>query len=76
MLNAPLWEAKSWNLSKQTLCKLSAFHHSAMRWSLSINMERVKNDRIKNITIRKTFCNLPPVNYYIKRRVWNDIRKQ
>jgi len=70
-LNALLWGAESWNLSKKNLCKLNAFHHSAMRCILGINMERVKNERIKNVTIRKTFCNLPPVDYYINRRVWN-----
>jgi hypothetical protein len=61
--------------SQKKLCKLNAFHHSAMRCILGINMERVKNERIKNVTIRKTFCNLPPVDYYINRRVWNYIGK-
>lgn len=42
-----------------------------MRWTLGINMERLKSKRIKNVNIRRTFCNLPTVNYYIKRRVWN-----
>ncbi len=74
-LNALLWGAESWNLSKTNLNKLNAFHHTAMRWILGINMERVKNERIKNVNIRRTFCNLPTVDYYIKRRVWNYIRK-
>lgn len=25
----------------------------------------------KNISIKRTFCNLPTINFYIKRRVWN-----
>jgi hypothetical protein len=74
-LNALLWGAESWNLSKTNLNKLNAFHHTAMRWILGINMERVKNERIKNVNVRRTFCNLPTVDYYIKRRVWNYIRK-
>jgi hypothetical protein len=74
-INALLWGAKSWNLSKKNLNKLNIFHHSAMRWILGINMERVKNERIKNISTRKAFCNLPSIEYYIKRRVWNYIGK-
>jgi hypothetical protein len=38
-------------------------------------MERVKNERIKNINIGRTFSNLPTVDYYIKRSVWNYIGK-
>jgi hypothetical protein len=74
-LNALLWGAELWSLSKQNLKKLNVFHHSAIRWILGINMEKVKNERIKNTSIRKAFCNLPPVKYYIKRRVWNFIGK-
>jgi hypothetical protein len=70
-----LWGAESWNLSKTNINKLNAFHHSAMRWFLGMNMERVKNERIKNVNIRRTFYNLPTVNYYSKRIVWNYIRK-
>jgi hypothetical protein len=45
-INALLWGAKSWNLSKKNLNKLNIFHHLAMGWILGINMERVKNERI------------------------------
>jgi hypothetical protein len=72
---ASIWGAESWNLSKQNLNKLNVFHHSAIRWILGINMEKVKNERIKNTSIRKAFCNILPVEYYIKRRVWNFIGK-
>jgi hypothetical protein len=74
-INALLWGAESWNLSKQNLNKLNAFHHSAIRWILGISMERVKNERIKNANIRRIFCNLPTIDYYIKRRDWNYIGK-
>jgi hypothetical protein len=63
LINALLRGAESWNLSKQNLNKLNAFHHSAMRWILGINMERVKNERIKNTSIRRAFCNLPTIDY-------------
>jgi hypothetical protein len=42
-LNALIWGAESWNLLKQNLKKLNIFHHSAIRWILGINMEKVIN---------------------------------
>jgi hypothetical protein len=74
-LNVLLWGAESWNLSKHNLNKLNVIHHLAIRWILGISMKKVKNERIKNTSIRKKFCNLPPVDYYIKRTVWNFIGK-
>jgi hypothetical protein len=62
-----LWGAESWNLSKHNLNKLKVFHHLAIRWMLGINMEKVKNERIKNTSIRKAFFNLLPADYYINR---------
>jgi hypothetical protein len=32
-------------------------------------------ERTKNVNIRRTFCNLPTIDYYFKRRVWNYIGK-
>jgi hypothetical protein len=74
-INSLTWGAKSWNLSKQNLKKLlllHTFHHSVMRWKLGRNMERVRN---KKISIRKAFCNLPTIYYYVKGRVKPHIGK-
>jgi hypothetical protein len=43
-LNALLWGAESWNLSMHNLNKLNVFHHSAIKWILGINLEKVKNE--------------------------------
>ncbi len=74
-INTLLWKAESWNLAKHNLKKLSAFHHIAMRWILGIIMKRGKDEQIKNAKIRKNFCNLPDITYYITKRVWTYIGK-
>jgi hypothetical protein len=74
-INALLWGAESWSLTKHNFKKLSAFHHTAMRWILGISMKRVKDEHIKNAKIRKTFCNLPDNTYYITKRLWTYLGK-
>jgi hypothetical protein len=41
-LQALLWGAESWSLSKTNLNALNVFHHSAIRWILGIKMSQVK----------------------------------
>jgi hypothetical protein len=74
-LNALLWGCQSWNLSKRNIDQLNVFHHSAIRWILGIKMTQVKEERIKNATIRKQFNNIQEVSFYIKRCTWTYIGK-
>ena len=74
-LNALLWGCESWNLSKKNIDQLNIFHHSAIRWILGIRVTQVKEERIKNTTIRKQFGNIQEVSFYIKRRTWTYIGK-
>jgi hypothetical protein len=46
-LNALLWGCESWNLSKDNLRKLSAFHHGAIRRILGIKWNQVREKHIK-----------------------------
>jgi hypothetical protein len=39
-------------------------------------MTQVKDERIKNATVRTKVDNLQEVSYYIKRRTWNYIGKR
>ena len=56
-LNVLLWGCESWNLSKKNINQLNVFH-SAIRWILGIKMSQVKEEKIKNTTIRKQFNNI------------------
>lgn len=51
----------------RTYLKLSAFHHIAMRWILGISMTSVRDEQIKNSKVRRAFCNLLNITYYITR---------
>ena len=74
-LQALLWGAESWSLSKQNLRTLNVFHHSAIRWILDIKMNQVKDQKIRNIDIRKKFGKLQDIDYYVKKRAWTYIGK-
>jgi hypothetical protein len=41
-LNALLWGCESWNLTKSNLCKLTVFHHGAIRRILGIKWSQVR----------------------------------
>jgi len=69
-LQALLWGAESWSLSKTNLNALNVFHHSAIRWILGIKMSEVRGKKIKNIEIRKKFGSLQDIDYYVKKRAW------
>ena len=60
---------------KKNIDHLNVFHHSAIRWILGIRMTQVKEERIKNMTIRKQFGNIQEVSVYIRRRTWSYIGK-
>jgi hypothetical protein len=75
-LNALLWGCESWNLSKKNIDQLNVFHHSAIRWILVIKMSQVKEERIRNATVRKQFGNIQEISFYIKRRTWTYIGKK
>jgi hypothetical protein len=74
-LQALLWGAESWSLSKTNLNALNVFHHSAIRWILGIKMSEVREKKIKNIDIRKKFGSLQDIDYYVKKRAWTYIGK-
>ena len=67
-LQALLWGAESWSLSKTNLNALNVFHHSAIRWILGIKMNEVREKRMQKIEIRKTFGSLQDIDYYVKKR--------
>ena len=74
-LQALLWGAESWSLSKTNLNALNVFHHSAIRWILGIKMSEVREKKIKNIDIRKKIGSLQDIDYYVKKRAWTYIGK-
>ena len=67
-LNALLWGCESWNLTKQNLNKLTAFHHSAIRRILGIGWDQVREKHIKNREVRGLLCNIPNIDAYIAKR--------
>ena len=52
-LQALLWGAESWSLSKRILNTCNISHDSARQWTLGIKMNEVREKRIKIIVIRK-----------------------
>ena len=67
-LIALLWDCELWNLTKQNLYKITAFHHSAIRRILGIRWHQVKEKRIKNKEVRGLLCNIPNIDTYIAKR--------
>ena len=74
-LNALLWGCESWNLSKNNLRKLTAFHHGAIRRILGINWNQVREKHIKNREVRGLLCNIPNVDAFIHRRTATYVGK-
>ena len=48
--------------------RLEAFHHKSIRKILGINMHQVKEERIKNETIREKFLGIRPIADFIAER--------
>mmetsp|Transcript_22629 Transcript_22629/g.32396 ORF Transcript_22629/g.32396 Transcript_22629/m.32396 type:complete len:650 (+) Transcript_22629:1533-3482(+) len=67
-LNALLWGCESWNLTKNNLRKLTAFHHGAIRRILGIKWSQVREQHIKNNEVRVLLCNIPNIDAFIYRR--------
>ena len=67
-LNLALWGHECWARKAQDIKKLEAFHHKSMRRILHINMQRVKDERIKNSEIRKQFNNIDTIEDTIIKR--------
>jgi len=58
-LNALLWGCESWNLTKNNLRKLTAFHHGAIRRILGIKWNQVREPHIKNKEVRESTMQYP-----------------
>ena len=63
-----LWGCETWALRKDLERKLSSFQHRAIRRILGISMLEVKEDRIRNETVREKFFNMPHVRDMIAAR--------
>ena len=74
-LNALLWGCESWNLTKNNLRKLTAFHHRAIRRILNIKWSQVRERHIKNKEVRGLLCNIPNIDAFIHRRTATYIGK-
>jgi hypothetical protein len=74
-LNALLWGFESWNLTKNNLRKLTAFHHGAIRRILGIKWSQVREQHIKNKEVRGLLCNIPNIDAFIYRRTATYIGK-
>ena len=74
-LNALLWGCESWNLTKNNLRKLTAFHHGAIRRILNIKWSQVRERHIKNKEVRGLLCNIPNIDAFIHRRTATYIGK-
>ena len=60
-INLLLWGCENWALRKNLLDKLEVFLHRNIRRILQINMRQVKDERITNASIRKSFFNIPKI---------------
>ena len=67
-LNALLWGCELWNLTKQNLNKITAFHHSPIRQILRIWWHQVKEKHIKNKEVRGLLHIIPNVDACITKR--------
>ena len=76
-LNALLWGCESWNLTKQNLNKITAFHHrSTIRQILGIRWHQFKEKHIKNKEVRGLLCNIPNIDAYITKRTATYLGKK
>ena len=68
VLTVLLWGSETWATTDTILAKMNAFHHSCIRRILRIKMNRVKEERINNETVRKSFGNISSITELIKMR--------
>jgi hypothetical protein len=59
-VNLLLWGCESWALRESLLDKLNAFIHKSICRILGINMEQVKEQRIKNEQVQEQFFDKAP----------------
>ena len=74
-LNLLLWGCETWSMRKQLMDKLEVFVHRSCRRILHITMTQVKDERITNEQVRKTFYSLPSVPHLIAARQLSFIGK-
>jgi GH35 family endo-1,4-beta-xylanase len=67
-LNTILWGCESIIISAEIKYKLETFQHKAIHFILNINMHQVKDERIKNKTVRAMFGNIDKVCDFAKRK--------
>jgi hypothetical protein len=63
-----LWGCETWALRKDLERRLSSFQHRAIRRILGISMLEVKEDKVRNETIRENFFRIPPIREMIAAR--------
>ena len=69
MLDIVLWGSENWSGNKNDIVMIEAFHHKAMRRIFKVLVSRVKEDKIKNATIKEWFRNIEPMV-----RMWRRIK--
>ena len=74
-LNALLWGCESWNITKNNLRKLAAFHHRAIRRILGIKWSQVREQNIKNKEVRGLLWKIPNIYAFIYQRTATYIGK-
>ena len=86
-LNLLLWGCETWTLRQTLLGKLEVFLHRSIRCILSISLSQVKEEHIRNDTVREMFYDILRVRNMIAARQltfvgkkmrgdWNDPAKR
>ena len=68
-VNLALWNYESWSGSMMDLKLLDTFHDKTACRALKISMAQAKEERLKNETLRKMFCNIEPLSTTWRKRV-------
>ena len=74
-LNLLLWGCESWAIRESLFKKLEVFFHRSIRKILGISITRVKDEHIKNETVRLFFCGIPSLRIQISQRQLGFIEK-
>ena len=73
--NLLLWGCESWAIREATMKKLEVLLHRNIRKILKIDIARVIDERITNISIRERFFDIPTIRNQIAQQQLNFIGK-
>ena len=67
-LNLLLWGCESWATTKESIRKLEVFHMRCLRRILNIKWSDVIDEKITNVSVRKSFNNIRNIDSLIAKR--------